>query len=473
MNDERARGPWWARSPPARRLAAAAGIALLLGSGAVAGGEPQGDAILPPVECVERLRAARIAGMTGDPQAEREQIEAALADFPRSLAPLYALIDHHRRHPPPPEEKAKLLALLAERLRDPETPVPFGVLAKMARDPEAELETLELVAETLERQQREARARGDQPDGDRLRLIAGLQERVGRPEDALETLRGLWALEPEPELVLPLALLLDRFGRYREAVELLAPYATDDRPHLVYLYARALGAAGDFDQLLALIERFEARPSDGPRTAWQDEQHRNLLRRAAWELHDAGRGEEAERLFRRLVELAPDNDEARAALLYFYASDGDRREQQQAMAASWEEVRDPNALLQEGIRRLAAGDSAGAVELLEKAVPQFPELEAGWFNLGIAATQVEDWDLAAAALERAAALNGERVDTHLNRGLALFHAQRYAEAIASLERALELDPGRSTAHYYLGNAHRALGNAAAAERHLAAYRAAQ
>ncbi|MDY7092065.1 MAG: tetratricopeptide repeat protein [Acidobacteriota bacterium] len=417
------------------------------------------------------LRSARIAGMEGDVAAERAGIEAAVEAYPGSLAPVYALMEHYRRFPPSPEEEAQLLRLLAERLRDPENPVPLGILARMALDPDAEEETLELVVENLRRR---TEAEGNV---EYLQLLGGLEERLGNTEEAAAALQRLYDVEPSENLVVSLVELLQELERYGEAADLLKPYAEEDEGFAWLIrYARALGTAGRFEELMpalaAIDERLDALPPD-QQGEWVESLRFGGYRRAAWAMRDAGRHEEAERLFRRMVELRPDSDEARSAIVFFYSDEAERQQQEQALADRWAGVTDPNDLLDEGIRRLAGGDSAGALELLRKAVPQFPKMEAAWYNLGIAAYQQEDWEMAAAALERAAALNDERVDTHLNRGIALFQAQRYEEAVEALNKVLELDPERATAHYYLGTAYKALGDDAASRRHLAAYREGQ
>jgi tetratricopeptide (TPR) repeat protein len=431
-------------------------------------GEAADRGSLPFVELVEMLRSARIAGMEGDVAAEKAGIEAAVEAYPGSLAPIYALVEHYRRFPPTAEEEARLLQLLAERLRDPENPVPLGILARMALDQDAEEETLELVVENLRRR---TAAEGSV---EYLQLLGGLEERLGNTEAAAAALKRLYEAEPSEDLAVSLVGLLQELERYGEAADLLKPYAEEDEGFgWLIRYARALGLAGRFEDLLpaleVLDERLEALPED-QRGEWVESLRFGVYRRAAWALRDAGRHEGAERLFRRMVELQPDSDEARSAIVFFYSDEAERREQEQALADRWAEVTEPNDLLDEGIRRLAGGDSAGALGLLRRAAPKFPQMEAAWYNLGIAAYQQEDWELAAAALERAAALNGERVDTQLNRGIALFQAQRYEEAVEALGRALELDPERSNAHYYLGNAYKALGDDAAFQRHLATYR---
>lgn len=158
-------------------------------------------------------------------------------------------------------------------------------------------------------------------------------------------------------------------------------------------------------------------------------------------------------------------------LLHLYATEEERGEYAAAVSESWEEEVDPQKLLDEGTQRLAAGDAEGALDLLARAAPRFPNLEAPWFNLGMAAYRLERWEQAAKALGRAVELNPERAAAHFFRGVSLMHLERCGEAVDALERGVGLDPERTASHYYLMHCYRDLGRAEDAERHRRLYEA--
>ena len=194
-----------------------------------------------------------------------------------------------------------------------------------------------------------------------------------------------------------------------------------------------------------------------------------LLTEVAWHLRDAGRDAEAERLFRRALTFAPDSPELHAVLLYLYSTEEERQAHAATLEEKWQRVTDPRALLDEGTQRLAAGDAAGALDLLRRAAQGYPDLEAPWYNLGIAAFKLHDWSTAEAAYRRAAELNPGRADSAFFRGVALLQLERCREAVEVLLRALELDPGRVDAHYHLAVCYQKLGDAEAAARHRRLY----
>ena len=65
----------------------------------------------------------------------------------------------------------------------------------------------------------------------------------------------------------------------------------------------------------------------------------------------------------------------------------------------------------------------------------------GWCNVADAAIRAGRWPEAAAALQRAAALNPEEPAIARNLGAALSTLGRTEEALAAMERAVALDPG--------------------------------
>ncbi len=459
----------------------ALGAGLLAGSGALRADSRGGEGVLPPVECVKRLREARVARMRGDAAAELARLRQAAEAFPDEIAPVMALLEYDHRYGLPKPEHARLEAFVRRRLADPDEVPPVAVLRQVAEDPSAGDDLLGAIAENLSGRVKATHG----PPEDLLSLLADLQIGLGRDDEAAGTLERLvdrtsndlaklelawrlYALDAELERWDAVLGLMDRFEELRES-------AGDG-------YVTLLAKAGHLDRARAELERLRAAESaatpavpppgvGSPAPLTGSDHYTELLEDLAWRYRDAGRDPEAETLFREALARDPDDPQLQAVLLNLYASAEERRAFTASVDKSWQEESDPQALLDEGTQRLATGDNQKAFELLSRAAPSFPSLEAAWFNLGMAAERLERWKTVADALGRAAELNPDRAATFFFRGLALVHLERCSEAVEALERALELDASKGQAHYYLAGCYRELGKAAAAEREQRLYEA--
>jgi tetratricopeptide (TPR) repeat protein len=237
-------------------------------------------------------------------------------------------------------------------------------------------------------------------------------------------------------------------------------------------YVLVLAHLGRYDEVRAQIAQLptSSAPAEGdlPVDPLVD-----LLLQVAWGLRDAGRDAEAEEVFRQALAREPARPEARLALLHLYSSAEERAAQQAAVDFQRAVETDAQTLYDEGSALLAAGDAAGALDMLARAAPQLtdgPLAESAWYNLGLAAYKLERWETAAEAFGKAAALNPERPETHLQRGMALHRLGRCADSVAALRKALELRPERREARYYLAECLDALGRREEAARERALYR---
>lgn len=443
---------------------------------AAAGGAASEAPTLPPVACVEALRAARIAGEKGDGDAERRGVEAALEVAGCDLPAANELLRLLRSGAVAAESGPEIRRRLTERLADPSVPLPPGILAYLA-GLEHDAGELEQLATALERRLEAASRSGRQPAPSERVEIDGtlvlLQQQLGRFEAARTTIDRLLATD-DPARWRWQALALDRELERWESAEriLLDMLAVPGAPReLEGLHLDLLARLGRHAELEARLEKLAAAPSDEDRP-WVVA----MLLGGAWEARDAGRDGAAETMFRRALALDAESEEARLALLHLYGSAEERAAHEAAIAARRQSEDDPQRLFEEGSALLAAGDAASAIALLERAAPALGGgvyAEPSWYNLGLAAYKLERWRQAADAFGRAAGLNPDRVETHFQRGVALHRAGACAEAVPALERTLEVAPAKHQARYYLGKCHEALGDLEAARRELELYRKAQ
>lgn len=435
---------------------------------------------LPPVEVVRMLRSARIDHQRGDTPAELATLRAAAEAYPGEMTVTLALLDYHRHHGLPADEHARLQEDLQRRLDAPSGSVPLPVVRQMAIDPESDPELLRALAAYLE-----SRSRG--PEGlseesvDVLELLADLRMRLGRQAEAATALAALWQRTDDLEVGWRLLRLRFDLGDRAGALDLMeqVPVMRENRWPT---YVSLLAEAGRFEDARAELERRIERTApvlealgevdDLPLDPDLDAAAGSLAAVAeglAWAHRDAGRDAEAEELFRLALDLRPGDPHLDAVLLHLYASEAEREVVAAEVARSWQAESDPRRLFDEGTQRLASGDAEGAFDLLDRAAPHLPALEAAWYNLGMAAYRLERWPRAAEALGKAAELNPDRAANEFFRGIALSHLERCPEAVDALERALELDAGRKDAHYYLAGCLRAMGRTEEAERHRALY----
>lgn len=134
-------------------------------------------------------------------------------------------------------------------------------------------------------------------------------------------------------------------------------------------------------------------------------------------LHEAGRFEEAEQGYDRILSAAPDHAEA----LHF-----------------------------KGLAAHQRGDHARAITLIRAAIA-IDGRHFGWYiNLGNVLLLADQADAAGEAYEQALRLAPERADIHNNLGVFQNERGRLGEAESTLRRALALDPDKAEIHANLG-----------------------
>lgn len=423
---------------------------------------------LPSVECLRLMRRAEVARLASRQTEQIAWLKRALQDCNEAAAPLTALLRLHRRDPLPDGDVQEYRHALIAALDDPSSAPAPGVLEHIARGDDEDESVLGAVLRLVEKQLAQVGANTPRL----LRLKALLEQRLGRLDEATETLVDLRSREPRnEEIAWALLRLFTIHLRWDEAADLLGEMVRDGAIGLRSRYAQVLARAGRVDEANEQLFLVAAELDQGDQLELNDFAAEVLA--AAWNLRDAGRIVEAEGLFRLADENAPSETrigrEAELALVHLYGSADQRAAHRQALADSWQQVTDPGLLLNEGANQLSAGNFDRAIDLLRRAAEDLGHLEAVWYNLGLAAYRAKRWEEAWPALDRASELNDQRADTFFFSGLALVNLERWEEAVPRLLRTLELDPERRLAHYQLWVSFKSLGREEEAARHQAAY----
>jgi protein O-GlcNAc transferase len=168
-------------------------------------------------------------------------------------------------------------------------------------------------------------------------------------------------------------------------------------------------------------------------------------------LHQAGQLAEAERIYRAILDAAPDQFDALHSLGVIAAQ---RRHFEQAhdLLRRALEVNprsaDANANHANVLNALRRFDEALACS--DRALSIDPRDARAFYNRGLALHHLQRLDDALASYDRALALRPDFAEALCNRGAALLDLKRYEEAVASFDRALALKPGHVEALYNRG-----------------------
>jgi tetratricopeptide (TPR) repeat protein/2-polyprenyl-3-methyl-5-hydroxy-6-metoxy-1,4-benzoquinol methylase len=174
--------------------------------------------------------------------------------------------------------------------------------------------------------------------------------------------------------------------------------------------------------------------------------------------HQAGRLNEAERLYRQILQI--DSRHAHALhLLGVLAHQVGRNDIAvdlivKAIALN---SRVPAFHSNLGLALQAQGKLEEAVASYRRAVAHKPDDAHAHYNLGIALQDQGNLDEAVISYERALAYKPDFAETHNNLGNVLKEQGKLDEAVASFGRALAHKPDFAEAHYNLGNALHDLG----------------
>jgi predicted O-linked N-acetylglucosamine transferase (SPINDLY family) len=178
----------------------------------------------------------------------------------------------------------------------------------------------------------------------------------------------------------------------------------------------------------------------------------------ALQYHQAGNLQQAEALYRQILQSEPRHADARH-LLGVLAHQAGRSDLaipyiQQAIQL---QPAFPEAYNNLGIVQMALGKPAEAAASFRHALILKPGLADGHNNLGLALRDMEKHAEAAASFQQAVRLKPDHAEAYFNLGTALAAQEKLAEAVVSYKQALRLRPDYAEAHNNLGNALKAQG----------------
>lgn len=439
------------------------GIASLMSATAVA----EEDS-LPSVDCVLMLRKARIAELKEDFATQLKQLQLAEHTCHESVLSLTELLRYDHLHHLPKAESDRIHTALDERLRSAAETLPLARLRALAADPDAGASELEALLSSLEKTTAEA----ERPNVRMLRLQSELEVRTGDPASARQTIERILAVAPTEELRWEGLTLDQMLGNWERVVTTLRGLIDEDdslAPEIHLMLIEALAHLGRVDETLQEAQTLVA-AEQGANGQWAAIIVHELLP-VAYSVYDSDPAA-AERLWRQLRKLDPDNAVVRRTIAWLFADDDEREEllAEDGPQSDRNDV-DSYSLLEMGAQRLAAGDFEAAIEPLEKAVKLDPDLEAAWYNLGLAGVQLKRWGLVERAMKEALRINPNRSESVFQRGIALFHLERCSEAVPVLERALTMDATRYQSWYFLWRCYNDLHEPAKADEAYANYKA--
>jgi tetratricopeptide (TPR) repeat protein len=168
----------------------------------------------------------------------------------------------------------------------------------------------------------------------------------------------------------------------------------------------------------------------------------------AFEMHNAGRCEEAEALCRVLEKIHPRNSQLLFLLGMVLHKTGQDEEAVQWLDRAAQH-RPGSARIYNGLGCACqgVGDHARAAAAFEKALELQPESADVFYNLGKSCYRLDQVDRATELFRRAVKINPHDANSWNNLGKCLKELNRLDESIAAYNRAVEIMPDYALAHY--------------------------
>jgi len=174
--------------------------------------------------------------------------------------------------------------------------------------------------------------------------------------------------------------------------------------------------------------------------------------REAHELHQTGNLDEAERLYKVILDNDPNHAAVLEALGRICLQRGRWEEAMQMIGLSLAiDANQPHALNNLGIilHKLERLDEA--LFSYERAIELKPDYAVAYCNRGNTLQQLKRFDAALASHNKAIALKPEFAEAHSNRGNVLREIKRLYEALSSYDKAIALKPSYAEAYNNRGN----------------------
>ncbi|MFB3908467.1 MAG: tetratricopeptide repeat protein [Candidatus Eisenbacteria bacterium] len=285
------------------------------------------------------------------------------------------------------------------------------------------------------------------PDYVEARLQMGIaQLRAGRPAEAIPHLETAARLQPEyPDARLFLALALVREGRIADADASLMLTIAEHKN-----FARARYALG-------LVRLVQGRTGEGLETLQEAIDADPLLLRGRTDLAHAqaheGDPEIAESLFRKVLERAPEDSDARLGFGLALLSEGRRDEaHEQLLLACRALPRDPRAVAALARIEIERGENEPAIERIDRVLAGAPDGAApdpALLHLRARAlTGAGRPAEARADLEALLGIEPGNVEARVELGLLLFQEGRAAEGREAMAEALRRDATHPVARVF-------------------------
>jgi predicted TPR repeat methyltransferase len=178
----------------------------------------------------------------------------------------------------------------------------------------------------------------------------------------------------------------------------------------------------------------------------------SLLQQAV-ELHQQGRLEPAQALYRQVLELNPRQFDALHLLGVIARQQGDTAAAisliSQAIAIDGAQA---NAHCNLGVALLDAGRAEEALASHDRAIERNPAYALAWSNRGNALRQLGRLDEALLSYQRALEIQPRYAEAHCNRAITLQELGRYLDALGAAEDALHIKDRYADAWFARGNA---------------------
>lgn len=410
---------------------------------------------LPSRDLARRIRSARIAGQMGRVDEQRRLLEEIAREHPENDLALTALMDLYLTFPRDSSQAAAARESLRKLLLDPARRPPVVILQAFAYNAATTDGDLDLLVRALDR-----RVSGRAPDPEALLLLAGLHTERGRREEARAVLGRLLEMRGDPEVRQRCIYLDIELERWREALPLLEQQRKVLGPSKLRLPAAiiyaSLGRANELREEVAAIRTeslYLTRMLKGP------------LIRVGFALHDAGFEADARAWFALLHERFS-GDPAITSIRAGLFGEGETMTLEDPDDLAWE---GPIDLVNEGSALLSGGDAHSAYAVLRRAVALMEDNDMAWFNLGLAAADLQKWTEAEEAFHRAVTLNPRFVKGFIQRAQARLRLGRIDEAEADARLALSLDGRARDAMLILHHCARTRGDDEAAAEWMLRY----